>query len=422
MKKVKIYLVIIIIAIMLVPITCSATNDYDETSNSIQTRTTDILLEEDTADDLVDEELIGGELIEGEEINVEPINAELYDDTLEDVYSQYSDSVIYDDVYQSGDDIILDESVSGNVYLFGNNVTISSGYIYGSVFVFANTITIENTFITGNIFAAGETITMNGTATDIYVAGSKFYLGEESEIYRDIRIASQKVDIKGYVSRNAYIGSDNILISDSAAIDGDLEYYSNSEANIPAGVIYGNVNFVKEEAKTYTKTNVGREYAVSLISKLVLTLVIATFIIFCMPKFVAIEKEQNVTNKLLVSLGLGIATLILIPILSIILLITIIGAPVSAILMMVYVLLFLIASSITSIVATTYIVDKIKPESNSKLYFLGITALVTIVMWIITKIPYIGFAGSCIFGLVGIGLVISYMFRRDKKVKGNEIV
>jgi len=83
---------------------------------------------------------------------------------------------ITSDVYEIGNDILIDTIIDGNVFTIGNNVTVT-GEIGGDLFVIGSKVTVSpNAYIHGNIFVIAENFEMNGICYDIYAISDNFTL------------------------------------------------------------------------------------------------------------------------------------------------------------------------------------------------------------------------------------------------------
>ena len=92
-----------------------------------------------------------------------------------------SQDYVEDDVYMSSEVITLDQSVNGNVYLFGNDVNVNSSMILGNLIVFGDNVNI-NADITGSIYIVANKVTITGGADDAYIMAETVNFEENSYI------------------------------------------------------------------------------------------------------------------------------------------------------------------------------------------------------------------------------------------------
>ena len=313
---------------------------------------------------------------------------------------------IRDDVYLLDDDVTLKNNVDGNVYIMAKDVEITSEEISGNVFICAEEITIRNTYINGSLFLAGEKINVTAFASDAYIVGNKVTLGEETRILRDLRVGADKLEINGVISRNVFASAGDIKIGNYAIIEGDFNYSAEKEINISENV-RGKVNFEEVEENDKNNSNKVINYIKDILSSIASSILIILFIIFVLPKF-----NQNISNaKLLEAFGLGIGFLVVVPIITILLFMTIIGIMPAFIVIALYIAMLAIGYTIAAISIGCKIYKKINKEGNSKLYIFLFTILTLLVLNLISSIPVVGGIVSFVLTMIGDGIIISNIIK-----------
>lgn len=313
---------------------------------------------------------------------------------------------IRDDVYLLDSAVTLKDNVDGNVYIMAKDVEITSEEISGNVFICAEEINIRNTYINGSLFLVGEKINVTAFASDAYIAGNKVTLGEETRILRDLRVAADKLEINGVISRNVFASADDIKMNNNTIVEGNFNYSSKNEINISENV-RGEINF--EELKENDKTNSNNviDYIKGILTSIASSALIILFIIFVLPKF-----NQNISEaKLLESFGLGIGFLVVVPIITILLFMTIIGVMPAFLLIAIYIAMLAIGYTISAISIAGKIYKKINQEGNSKLYIFLFTIITLIALNLISSIPVIGGIVSFVLTMIGDGIIISNIIK-----------
>ena len=228
------------------------------------------------------------------------------------------------DVYLAEDNITIDYIVDGNVFACGKTVTINS-QIGGDAFIIADTIIIgEQGYVFSNLFACANSIEVKGVVYDIFGCSENITISG-GYVYRDVKALCSNFTVNGTIGRNAFISCENINFNTDelgkGIIYGNLNYYSESEKSIPEGVVTGEVKFTQETLTEELSTSeIISNYIVDLGSFLALALIIWLLCLWLTPKFV------NNTNKFVgkISLkvfGVGLLSLIVLPIITIVLLI-----------------------------------------------------------------------------------------------------
>lgn len=309
--------------------------------------------------------------------------------------------------------------IDGNAYVMGNEVTISAE-IGGDLFVIANKLNIDKSSrIYNSVFVIANEITVDGVVYDVYAACSELNLTENGYIYRDLHLVTSNLNISGVIRRNAFVTASNINISDKYGqlIGGDFNYSSGKEANIPEGVVVGEIKY-SENVEDTEPSNPVSSYILNLFKNLLLTFVITLVLLWLAPKFV--EKLGNTTVKrALVSLGIGIVAPIALIIASVILIISVVGISIFACAMFAFAILAFIGTSITCIYFGKLFTNKLKMEGKIKLVLF--TLLSCLIIWLVSLIPTIGGIVSFLVSVFGIGLTIVNIVMKENK-KQQEII
>ncbi len=109
--------------------------------------------------------------------------------------------VIEDDLFMSGDRVVMEGVVKGDFYAAANTIVIN-GVVHGSAFLAAQTIEISGT-VKGSLYGASQSI----------------YLQEEAQIERNLFYAGFALQAKP----GSKIGKDALFTGYQAVIDGEIE-------------------------------------------------------------------------------------------------------------------------------------------------------------------------------------------------------
>lgn len=332
--------------------------------------------------------------------------------------------------------------IGGNAFITANKLTIEPGVeINGDLFVCANEIVLsKNAIIYGNIYAVANKIDLNcQVGGDLYVNCKEFNMNYYGFVYRDLHINAKSATIEGYAYRNSFINANEIITTSNfinakdftienaekftfsgqiqgnanikakeielkneenekditCKISGDFNYTSKNEIKPADGIINGSSNFTKYS--TNHLKNIG-SFLLNLLSSVIYVLV-AYFII---KKFMLnfLDKLSNITLKnMLINLAIGLGILILTPIICILLLITQVGAILGVVLALLYVVLLLIATPIFTILITEYI----KKAKNLNINSFVLLIIISVILQLLFKIPFVGSILSFLATLTAIG-------------------
>lgn len=314
---------------------------------------------------------------------------------------------------------VMDKKVDGNVFIFGENVRIT-GQINGSLFVFASNVTIdEDAYIGCHIFMFADTITMSGFTYDMYAACNNFEMTKDGVVYRDLKLGADSAVLLGSVGRNIDLSASTIKAyendEENLYVGGNLNYASGSKIeNIDKITVNGEVKYTEEKQETSSKTTV-TDYIYKGIENIIFAIVIYAVLIFLAPKFVEKSKEYMSTRALLAG-AIGLAFTILVPIVAFILLFTGFGISISFIMFMIYVIVLMINSSVVTIAINEFIANKIEAVNTVWKKILMIIP-VSLVIFLLRQIPYLGGILTIIILLVGVGITLLYQFDKRKKVE-----
>ena len=273
---------------------------------------------------------------------------------------------------------------SRDLHLTSEQVALN-GWIYRNSFITAKSITTQEKFINqGNLTVIdADNFTFSG------------------EISGDATINAKEINLKNKDNEK------NL----TCKITGNLSYSSNSQIEIPENIVLKEIKYSKYTNTTSTNifSNIWN-YVINLITSLVCIFIIYLLISKFAPKY--LDNLSNITGlNLLKSLGIGLGLLILIPIISVLLLITEIGSILGIIILLIYIILLIIANPIFIISIATFAKNKLQNKFNIYLYILAITIIVSL----ISLIPYVGFIISMLISLIGFGIITKNLIPSKNK-------
>lgn len=329
------------------------------------------------------------------------------------------------DVYLSGDDVTVDYIVDGNLYVFAKSVTINS-QIGGDVFAFAETVNVgEQGYVFSNLFTCAKTVNVSGVVYDLYALAQDVQIN--GYIYRDIRVASNSLDIKGTIGRNAYAQSNNITfataqegqekgtVSSAGIVNGNLEYGASKEISIPEGAVSGETKYTPINEKN---SNGVKTYMLSLGTEIATVIIIWLLCLWLAPKFLN-KTNTLLTKKVPALIGYGILVPILAVVVFVILAILGITSKIAIIELMLLAVLIAISSSVFVIATNNIVCNKLKIEKNIGIF--GMLIVSSAVLWLICIIPYVGSIVRFITLILGLGIITKSVLPSDTKKSDNKV-
>lgn len=263
-------------------------------------------------------------------------------------------------LFMAGNDITTNEDAADNAFFAGRKVTASGGY-GESVFLAGGTVEFDGA-AGDDLFVSGGNVDVRGTVGgNLYAAGGDIHLGPnaavagtamfaggtveiDGAITGDLRAGGGKLTLNGPVGGDVELEGDTITIGPDARVDGALIVRTASEVEIdPGAVITGGVT--EMEPRDWRTRTVVERGGFSLAGVVALTLV-AALLHVVVPGFLA-NITDGVSKRPLASAGFGVLTVIGGILAAVLFAITIIGIPVTILLVM----SFAILAMVTAVVA-----------------------------------------------------------------------
>lgn len=319
------------------------------------------------------------------------------------------------DLYLKEDTIELTQNVEGNVFLFGKKVTVSS-QIDGNLVIMANEVHItDDSYVDASVFILANTIQFDTLSSHLYAICNNLTISSDHGVYKDLYVKAKKVSMYGTVGRNAYISADEISLSGNNSvgiIKGNLTYSLPEDIEFPEGSIVGEKNYSKK-AKMKTTLDF-HEILLHFVNA-----IFASSLIYLILKFFLAKGLQKSSSCLARKFGkvflTGLISLIVVPILSVILLLSKVGFVLGIILLAIYWLMLAISPYFLSSILGRRMANN-KSQTKVIVEYL-ITIAIALVISAVSIIPYIGFIVGLFISILGLGVIIyNIFFDSNKKI------
>lgn len=335
----------------------------------------------------------------------------------------------------SGDTVRVNGNVNGPTFVSGGNIEVN-GNIDGDLFVAGQSIRVAGN-VTGSIFVAGQDINISGKINNsiysaganlniesqndgsAFLAGQNIFLKNPAKVGRDAFIAGAKVTADGTVGGDLGASAEDVTVLgtvgknvdleapkvkiEGATIDGNLKYKSENEATISQdSTIGGTTDWKKAESKKVASAFTLTVLYSTLIS--IIGALIVWFVVKLLRPLLWTTLAHTFLSSPLKTMGVGFIAIFLIPIISIILMITIVGVPLGLILMPLYIIVLYISKIIIAVA----LAESFKQQFNWKDKHMGVwlVLLSFIILAVIGFIPYIGPIFQILMAIAGFGTVI----------------
>jgi len=214
----------------------------------------------------------------------------------------------YDSVEGVAGSVIVRGTVTGDVSTAAGNVHVAeSGTVGGDINAAAGTVRIDGD-VDGSVSAAGSTIAV----------------GETGQIGGDLDVGAAFLTVDGTVDGNVRAGAETIVLGPGADIGGEFRYDAETFSQDPDATVGGSV--VEDET-------IGEQESVvpgwvGAIYGLLANLLLGVVLLAVFPAFSA-RVAGRVTESPVVSGGVGLGALVVVPLVLLLVAVTIVGIPLS---------------------------------------------------------------------------------------------
>lgn len=345
------------------------------------------------------------------------------------------DEVIDDNFVRMGEIVDVNGTVNGDVIVAGGTVNINST-VQGDVIAGGGTVRVKGD-VKGNVRVGGGTVEIDADiGKNATIFGGTVTISEDTTIGWSLAFGSGTADIGGTVGGHIDGGSSQTNIS--ATVGGNVNLTSDQEAltiiSSPA-VIKGNLTYTGDTAPTVQK---GAEIKGNIIQKSAFLtsfekrdflnflgistwffrlfklfgLLVVGLVVITLMKKESFEIAEFIKKEPAKSIGWGIIYLIVTPIATFILTLTIIGAPLALIITALYLIAVYASKVFVGIFLGKEILAYFQKDKKDKpVSSMGAMVLGLIIFVLLTYIPYLGW----FIGLVGIVFGLGAIVEVKKK-------
>lgn len=327
--------------------------------------------------------------------------------------------VIDDTLIILSEDVIIDGEVTGDVIALGESVSIR-GRIGGLLFAAGETVNLEGS-VTGSAFGVGETVSVRSTDLkanlfgvgetviiypDSQIGGNGVVVAEDAEVAgqigKDLIGVGDGVKLLGSVGGNMRAMSRSLRLAAGASIGGDLNarLRSTEDALIDDGASIGgerNLTEWPKERSRYLRFEFYAGEIIGLLAAFITGLVLFRLI----PGLASVTLESGAAA--LTTAGIGAVALIATPALAMATLITLIGAPIAILALLIWGACLYFAAIVTAKFIGTLILPAHEDRPTLPL-LLGLSLLV-----ILGNLPLIGGPIELVVLIIGLGMIVQWV-------------
>lgn len=340
------------------------------------------------------------------------------------------EGILEKDAYLMGNMLDISGKIEGDLFVIGNNLKLS-GEVNGSVFVIGSDITIDgpvarslfsisgnlkvNNQIGRNMHSIAGMAEVNDTASIGWsLSAISGILNISADVEDDVNVIVGQGSLDSRVGGDMYVeyDPDGIFeLKSKAQVDGSLTYKAINDVTIEEGaVVTGGIEKldVQKEKSKYSEDFFFGKF-ISLLGMLVVGMFLVYFWRYKIVMF-ANELLKNPAKYL----GWGVLTFLVTPLLCLLLLFTIIGIPLSGLIIGLYFIVIYLAKIIFGITLGVFLIKKFKKSGKKavkidlmKAMFLGVA-----ILGIVFAIPVLGGFIHFLAILFGMGVIVAV----EKKV------
>lgn len=336
---------------------------------------------------------------------------------------------IESDYFRAADQVQIDGTIAGDAFLVGGLVTIN-GRIEGDLFVVGGKVTI-NGEVGNSVRVFGGDAVLNGpVGRNVALVCGNCAVSKQASVSGSLLVAAGNAEVaapvigKGFryfggrlylnspiVNEAFVVANQEFILGPQASVSGDLKYTGNNQAILQQGAtVAGKIAYEKINREENFPRFFGASGAFEVLSRLgpfvqfggfVVSALLGVLFLGLFPKYfekvaMAIERQSAA------SFGWGILVLVMMPVIAILLAVTIVGIPVSLVLVVVGYFLFVAAQFVMAFVIGRKILLVKFGERRGWAIIVGL-----FVFFLLGFLPIIGrviYVGLVISGLGGIVL------------------
>lgn len=328
-----------------------------------------------------------------------------------------SEDTVNNDVYALSGSISINGKVNGDLVAAGGQVVIS-GEISQDVLVAGGQVTISGK-VNDDVRLAGGTLTISGEINgDLIVVGGSVDIQKDAKVSGDVKIGSGQAIISGETgSVDVAVGS--IILSSTAKVNGDFVYLSEGDARIETGanITGGTVhNKPQVDKKDFFSMYIGPK-----IASMLMLFVAVLFFLKVFPNK-SYKVSDSVKESFWKNVLFGLGVFILSPIVFILMLVTVLGAPLALSGAAIYGVLLYFGKVFAVVALALFIKQTIEKENNNKDISWILIVLSILVYYFLRMIPIIGWFAISALYLASLGATAKFYSGLTKKLRADKVI
>jgi cytoskeletal protein CcmA (bactofilin family) len=325
------------------------------------------------------------------------------------------------DHFAAGDALVLDKPVAGDLIAAGGKLAVSGG-VTGDAVLAGGEVRLDGKVAQG-LYMGGGRLTVSGqVARNARVAGGQVEFAAPSEVAGNLTVGGGDVTLKGRVKGYLQVAGGKVLID--GVVDGDVEARAGTLTLGPHARINGKLRYASRD-------DLARDPAAQVqgaLERLAVPggwpmpddmergmgrgggwvwttglLVVASVWVLALPGF-ARRVAQTLRNRFPLSLLLGFALLVCIPVAAVLFMVTIIGVPLALATLALYPVLLLAAYVGSGVALGDWALTRFLPDrASSRVASVAAAMLGVLVIGVLARLPWAGGIVMVLALLAGLG-------------------
>lgn len=324
---------------------------------------------------------------------------------------------VAENLVAAGGRIVVDHPVGGHAVLAGGSIDLR-GPVAGKLRAAGGSVSVESAVADGMSAVGGEVRITRDAVVDGYAHIMGGTITIDGRIVGPLKASADRIVINGEVTGDVRAAGEDIVLGPGAKIGGALRYSSNKDVTQGAGATVGG-GLTRQAFDAKDADDVphikhrGATIAGTVFSFLALLGAGALFL-SAAPIF-SVETPDRIKSTPWKALGVGLLTVIGVPVLAVLFMITIVGIPVGLLLLLLYPFALLLGFIVATLFVGNSGASLIKrPPPPTIAAAIGYFAIALVVVMLLGKVPSVGGLVLCVLILFGVGAFEVELYRRMK--------
>ena len=319
-----------------------------------------------------------------------------------DVVTIAKSETVDDTLLVAAETVLIEGVITGDLVAVGRRIDIS-GSVEGNVLAFAESVTVSGK-VGGLVLGAASSYDLRGAtvAGDLWIAGEKIGIDNETRVDGNVTVATQTVSVEGFVAKDLFAFAETVELSGvlgedletfadrvrllgEAHVGGNVRFHSGTEDRLHRAEtvrVDGEVEFL-EMPQGFEKKNryATVEFYLWQVARLIAALLVGLAFLWMVPGVRSVSIGAG--SEALKTAGVGFLIMVSVPIMAVLVAFTLVGLPLSFIAIAAWLLSLYLAKTIIGAVVGRMLLS----ESDS----LPLTLLVGLTIVIVAvNLPFIG--------------------------------